>query len=147
MSCEVPVDVFARWVYTGSGRFRLFCCGAGGVSLQAVMFGLIRIDYDRRADALVVPRVALPDDQGTPAVYAVRDGQAVRVPVKTGYTDGHWTEILGGLKIGDAVVTAGQGALSDGSAVQGHGETASIGRAPGTECGCSHGGRSGVDRR
>src|SRR3546814_15612730 len=37
------------------------------------MFGRIRSDYDKRADALVVPRVALLDDQGTPAVYAVRE--------------------------------------------------------------------------
>src|SRR3546814_5668065 len=72
------------------------------------MFGRIRIDYDKRADALVVPRVALLDDQGTPAVYAVRDSKAVRVPVKTGYTDDDWTEILGGLKLGDAVGTAGK---------------------------------------
>src|SRR3546814_5008017 len=82
------------------------------------MFGRIRIDYDKRADALVVPRVALLDDQGTPAVYAVRDGKAVRVPVKTGYTDGDWTEILGGLKLCDAVVTAGKVAFREGSAVQ-----------------------------
>src|SRR3546814_8037597 len=71
----------------------------------------------------------LLDDQGTPAVYAVRDGKAVRVPVKTGYTDGDWTEILGGLKLGDAVVTAGKVALREGSAVQVIGEPADKARA------------------
>src|SRR3546814_10969401 len=76
-----------------------------------------------------VPRVGLLDDQGTPAVYAVRDGKAVRVPVKTGYTDGDWTEILGGLKLGDAVVTAGKVALREGSAVQVIGEPADKARA------------------
>ena len=88
------------------------------------MFGRLRIDYDQRADALVVPRIALLDDQDDPAVYAVRDGKAVRVPVKLGYTDGEWTEVREGLKEGDKVVTAGKVALRDGSAVQ------AIGQAP-----------------
>src|SRR3546814_443948 len=114
---EGTVDRVAPVVDAGSGTFRVICSFAGGDALQAGMFGRIRIDYDKRADALVVPRVALLDDQGTPAVYAVRDGKAVRVPVKTGYTDGDWTEILGGLKLGDAVVTAGKVALREGSEI------------------------------
>ena len=36
---------------------------------------------------------------------------------KLGYTDGAWAEIRSGLKLGDAVVTAGKVALRDGSAV------------------------------
>jgi multidrug efflux pump subunit AcrA (membrane-fusion protein) len=46
----------------------------------------------------------------------------MRVPVKTGYTDGEWTEVRSGLKPGEAVVTAGKVALRDGSAVQVIGE-------------------------
>lgn len=123
------VDRVAPVVDAGSGTFRVICSFAGGDALQAGMFGRIRIDYDKRADALVVPRVALLDDQGTPAVYAVRDGKAVRVPVKTGYTDGDWTEIVEGLKVGDAVVTAGKVALREGSAVQVIGEPAGKAKA------------------
>jgi membrane fusion protein (multidrug efflux system) len=112
------VDRVAPVVDSGSGTFRVVCAFAGGDVLQPGMFGRIRIDYDKRADALVVPRVALLDEQGTPAVYAVRDGKAVRVPIKTGYTDGEWTEVREGLKPGDAVVTAGKVALREGSPVQ-----------------------------
>jgi membrane fusion protein (multidrug efflux system) len=112
------VDRVAPVVDSGSGTFRVVCAFAGGDVLQPGMFGRIRIDYDKRANALVIPRVALLDDQGMPAVYAVRKGKAARVAIKTGYTDGEWTEVREGLKPGDAVVTAGKVALRDGSPVQ-----------------------------
>ncbi|HVI60209.1 MAG TPA: efflux RND transporter periplasmic adaptor subunit [Luteimonas sp.] len=112
------VDRVAPVVDSGSGTFRVVCAFAGGDVLQPGMFGRIRIDYDKRANALVIPRVALLDDQGAPAVYAVRKGKAARVAIKTGYTDGEWTEVREGLKPGDAVVTAGKVALRDGSPVQ-----------------------------
>nr|WP_245559576.1 efflux RND transporter periplasmic adaptor subunit [Luteimonas mephitis] len=116
------VDRVAPVVDSGSGTFRVICAFAGGGALQPGMFGRIRIDYDQRANALVIPRVALLDDQGAPAVYVVRKGKAVRVPIKTGYTDGEWTEVRSGLKPGEAVVTAGKVALREGSAVQVIGE-------------------------
>jgi membrane fusion protein (multidrug efflux system) len=82
------------------------------------MFGRIRIDYDQRKDALVVPRIALLEDEGDPAVFAVKAGKAVRVPIKLGYLDGQWAEVRQGLKVGDQVVTAGKVALREGSPVQ-----------------------------
>ena len=112
------VDRVSPVVDSGSGTFRVICAFAGGGTLQPGMFGRIRIDYDQRADALTIPRLALLDDQGEPAVYVVRNGKAVRTPIKTGYTEGEWTEVRGGLQPGDAVVTAGKVALRDGSPVQ-----------------------------
>ena len=82
------------------------------------MFGRIRIDYDQRANALVIPRTALLDDESDPAVFVARGGKAARVSVKLGYTDGEWAEVLSGLKPGEQVVTAGKVALREGSAVQ-----------------------------
>jgi membrane fusion protein (multidrug efflux system) len=82
------------------------------------MFGRIRIDYDQRAHAAVIPRVALLEGETDPAVFTVREGKAKRVEVKLGYVDGAWAEVLSGLKLGDPVVTAGKVALRDGSAVQ-----------------------------
>ena len=112
------IDRIAPVVDAGSGTFRVICSFEGGGALQPGMFGRIRIDYDQRTDALVVPRVALLDDEGDPAVYAVKQGKAVRVPVKLGYLDGQWAEVRQGLKVGDQVVTAGKVALREGSPVQ-----------------------------
>lgn len=112
------IDRVAPVVDAGSGTFRVVCAFEGVDALQGGMFGRIRIDYDQRADALVVPRVALLDDEGETAVFVVRAGKAVRAPVKLGYIDGGYAEVREGLKQGDQVVTAGKVALRDGSAVQ-----------------------------
>jgi membrane fusion protein (multidrug efflux system) len=112
------VDRVAPVVDSGSGTFRVICAFAGGGLLQPGMFGRMQIDYDQRANALVVPRVALLDDESDPAVFAIRAGKAVRVPVKIGYLDGEWAEVRQGLKQGDQVVVAGKTALRDGSVVQ-----------------------------
>ena len=112
------IDRVAPVVDAGSGTFRVVCAFDGVDALQGGMFGRIRIDYDQRTDALVVPRVALLDDEGETAVFVVRDGKAVRAPIKLGYIDGGYAEVRDGLKQGDQVVTAGKVALRDGSAVQ-----------------------------
>ncbi|PSD47147.1 efflux transporter periplasmic adaptor subunit [Stenotrophomonas maltophilia] len=112
------VDRIAPVVDSGSGTFRVVSAFDGAThALQPGMFGRIRIDYDQRADALVVPRLALLDD-GEPAVFRVREGKVARVPVKLGYAEGPWVEIRDGLAAGDQVVTAGKVALRDGTAVQ-----------------------------
>jgi membrane fusion protein (multidrug efflux system) len=112
------VDRVAPVVDSGSGTFRVIATFDGGGTLQPGMFGRIRIDYDQRADALVVPRVALLEDDGEPAVFVVRAGKSARVPVKLGYTDGEWAEVRSGVKQGEQVVTAGKTALRDGTVVQ-----------------------------
>ncbi|MCD9045657.1 efflux RND transporter periplasmic adaptor subunit [Luteimonas sp. MHLX1A] len=111
------VDRVAPVVDAGSGTFRVICAFAGD-NLQPGMFGRIRIDYDERADALTIPRLALLDDEGEPSVYVVREGKAVRTPIELGYIDGNFVEVRKGLEPGDAVVTAGKVALRDGGLVQ-----------------------------
>ncbi len=112
------VDRVAPVVDSGSGTFRVICSFDGGGLLQPGMFGRIAIDYDRRADAIAIPRLALLDDDSEPAVYLVRDGKVARTPLKTGYVDGEWIEVRDGLRLGDRVVTAGKSALREGMAVQ-----------------------------
>jgi membrane fusion protein (multidrug efflux system) len=112
------VDRVAPVVDSGSGTFRVVCAFAGGDTLQPGMFGRIRIDYDNRADALVVPRIALLEGEGDPAVFVIRNAKATRVPVKLGYLDGEWAEVRAGIKQGDQVVVAGKTALRDGTVVQ-----------------------------
>jgi membrane fusion protein (multidrug efflux system) len=115
---EGRVDRVAPVVDSGSGTFRVVCTFDGAGMLQPGMFGRIQIDYDQRADALVIPRNALLDDENDPAVFSVRGGKAARTPVELGYADGEWIEVRGGLKPGDRVVTAGKVALREGTAVQ-----------------------------
>ncbi len=112
-----------------SGTFRVIAVFDGGGELQPGMFSRLSINYDQRADALVVPRNALLEDGGEPAVYVVRDGKALRTGLKLGYDDAGWVEVREGLKLGDAVVVAGKAALREGSAVQVLGGKAADGKA------------------
>ena len=112
------VDRVSPVVDSGSGTFRVVCTFDGGGTLQPGMFGRVKIDYDQRADALVIPRNALLDDENDPAVFTVRNGKAARTLVKLGYFDGEWVEVRGGLAAGDQVVTAGKVALREGTTVQ-----------------------------
>ena len=115
---EGRIDRVSPVVDSGSGTFRVICAFDGGGLLQPGMFGRIRINYDQRADALVIPRTALLEDGGTPAVFTVKGGKAVRSELKLGYVDGEWVEVRDGLRAGDPVVVAGKSALREGSAVQ-----------------------------
>ncbi|GGK06686.1 efflux RND transporter periplasmic adaptor subunit [Luteimonas terricola] len=113
------VDRIAPVVDAGSGTFRVVCAfDPHDGALQPGMFARIGIDYDNRAAALAIPRGALLEDDGEPAVFVVRDGKAVRTTIATGYVDGGFIEVRDGLVEGDRVVTAGKIALRDGSTVQ-----------------------------
>jgi membrane fusion protein (multidrug efflux system) len=112
------VDRVSPVVDAGSGTFRVVAAFENGGVLQPGMFGRVRIEYDQNADALVIPRNALLEDDAKPAVYGVRDGKAVRINITTGYTEGEWIEVRAGLKEGDAVIVAGKSAVREGSPVQ-----------------------------
>lgn len=115
---EGSINRVSPVVDAGSGTFRVISAFEGGGLLQPGMFGRIKIRYDQRADALVIPRNALLDDGTDPAVFVVRAGKAARVALKLGYDDGPWVEVRSGLKAGDEVVVAGKSALREGSAVK-----------------------------
>jgi len=115
---EGRVDRISPVVDSGSGTFRVVCAFEGGGLLRPGMFGRIEIVYDERKDALTMPRIALLDDEGEPAVYVVRDSKAVRTPVQLGYVNGELAEVRAGLEEGDEVVTAGKVAIRDGSSVE-----------------------------
>ena len=113
------VDRVSPVVDAGSGTFRVIAAfdNASG-QLQPGMFGRLRIDYDRRANALAIPRAALIEDDTKPSVFVVRDGKAQRVTLAIGHVEGAWVEVREGLKEGEQVVVAGKTALRDGTKVQ-----------------------------
>lgn len=115
---EGRVDRVSPVMDSGSGTFRVVCAFDNAPELRPGMFGRIEVVYDQRQDALTVPRIALLEDEGEPALYIVRGKHARRTPVKVGYSNGELAEILSGVKEGDLVVTAGKVAIRDGTEVQ-----------------------------
>ncbi len=86
--------------------------------LRPGMFARVAIVYERRPDALQIPRTALLDGDGPPKVFVIKDGKAAERAVKLGLSNGAWIEVTEGLKDGEQVVVVGQGAVKPGAAVR-----------------------------
>jgi membrane fusion protein (multidrug efflux system) len=86
--------------------------------LRPGMFARVAIVYERKPDALQIPRTALLDTDGQPKVFVVKDGKAAERAVKLGLSNGGWIEVTEGLTDGEQVVVVGQGAVKPGAAVR-----------------------------
>ncbi len=86
--------------------------------LRPGMFARVAIVYERKLDALQIPRSALLDGDGPPRVFVVEGGKAVEREVKLGLGNGAWVEVVSGVADGEEVVVVGQGALRPGTTVR-----------------------------
>ena len=86
--------------------------------LKPGMFGRVRIVYDTRENALMIPKEALMTEDGANSVYVLNKKLVFRRPVQTGYVNGANIEVLEGLADGDSVVTIGHSSLQDSALVQ-----------------------------
>lgn len=116
---EGSIDRVSPVVEASTGTFRATATFTDKEArLKPGMFGRIAVVYDRRDQALSVPRIALLEEESEPAVFVVTEDKVVRTPVALGYINGEFAEITAGLTEGDQVVTAGKVAVRDGSKVQ-----------------------------
>lgn len=86
--------------------------------LKPGMFGRVNIVYERRQDALQLPRTAILDADGQQSVYVVADGKAQQRVIRTGLANGGWIQVLDGLQGNERVVTVGQAGLKTGTPVK-----------------------------
>jgi membrane fusion protein (multidrug efflux system) len=86
--------------------------------LRTGMFARVAIVYDRRPDAVQIPRSALLDSDGPPTVFVVEGDKAVERPLELGLSSGGFVEVLSGLRRDEQVVVVGQGALKAGTEVR-----------------------------
>lgn len=141
------IDRVSPVVDAASGTFRVTCrFDAQAQMLKPGMFGRIDVVYDRKQDALAIPRSALIEEDGETAVYAVVAApppaaaktedvgakpanaapvasagpsmQAQRRVVRMGFADAEYIEVREGLKAGDQVITVGRNAVRDGTLIQ-----------------------------
>jgi RND family efflux transporter MFP subunit len=102
---------------TATFAVRIHVTETGGL-LRPGMFARVAIVYERKPNALQIPRTALLDGDGPPKVFVVKNGKAAERAVKLGLSNGAWIEITDGLKDGEQVVVVGQGAVKPGAAVR-----------------------------
>jgi len=86
--------------------------------LKPGMFARVGIVFERRADALTIPRVALLDTDGSSNVFVVTAGKAEQRALRTGLSNSGRVEIIEGLKGNEQIVVVGQNGLKDGNPVR-----------------------------
>ena len=84
--------------------------------LKPGMFITAEIEYDRRAEATIVPLSAVVQRAGAAGVFLadLKTRKAVFVPVRTGIVSGEWAEVVEPAGLTGQVVTLGQHLLEDG---------------------------------
>lgn len=113
------IALISPYVDSSTATFgvRIRVTETGGL-LRPGMFARVAIVYERKPDALQIPRTALLDGDGPPKVFVVQDGKAAERPVQLGLSNGAMIEIVAGLRDGEQVVVVGQGAVKPGAAVR-----------------------------
>lgn len=113
------ISLISPYVSAETATFpvRIRVTDTGGL-LRPGMFARVAIVYERKPDALRIPRTALLDGDGPPKVFVVKDGKAAERAVKLGLANGGWIEITEGLRDGEQVVVVGQGAVKPGAPVR-----------------------------
>lgn len=86
--------------------------------MLAGMAATVRVVTAVHEDALVVEQDQVVEGSQGRAVFVVRDGRAVRVPVEVGAVEGDRVMLVRGPRRGDMIVVEGQRRLADGQAVE-----------------------------
>jgi membrane fusion protein (multidrug efflux system) len=86
--------------------------------LKPGMFARVNVVYERRNDALQLPRSAILDADGDQSVFIVVGGKAQQRRIETGLVNNGWVEVVKGLKGDERVVVVGQAGLKSGTAVK-----------------------------
>jgi membrane fusion protein (multidrug efflux system) len=98
-------------------------------------FAEVSIVTERRADTVLVPKIAVFTDRGEHVVFVAADSTAERRVVSPGFEDDANTEILQGMTAGEKVVVKGQRSLKHGAAVKVLEEPDSVGAAASVRAG------------
>jgi len=77
-------------------------------------FVRVRIETDVRSETVLAPKKAILEEDGESFVFVSSGETAEKRIVEIGYEDGASVEIRSGLRAGESIVVAGQGALKDG---------------------------------
>ncbi len=102
---------------TGTVKVTVELSGAGP-QFRPGAFVRVEIKTDTRPDAVLIPKRALMEEDREHFVYLAKGESAERVNVSLGYQQNDQVEILKGVKVGDKVVVAGQGALKRGGKIK-----------------------------
>jgi RND family efflux transporter MFP subunit len=100
-------------------RIRLGFASPMDARIKAGMYATVSLVTNSRLDVPVIPRVSVINTYGSWIVFTVDDRNiATRRVITLGLENENYVEVLGGLEVGDRVVSAGQNFLTDGDPVR-----------------------------
>jgi membrane fusion protein (multidrug efflux system) len=90
---------------------------ASGV-LRVGMYASVRLEMERKSNALLLPIDAVSFEKAGTFVYLVGNGVVHKTSVKTGFRDGANVEVVDGVPSGAVLARIGKQVLTDGQAVR-----------------------------
>lgn len=88
-----------------------------GNAIKPGMLAKVSMPLDSKENIIIVPNEAILVQDAAQYVYIVEGGKVKKVQVTTGLSNDEFTEVTGGLKEGEPVITEGQSFLNDGENV------------------------------
>ena len=92
--------------------------GSSGAGFKPGAFVSVRILIDERAEAVLIPKRGVVEEDNESFVYIDQDNVARKKKVELGYQSDTEVEIRSGVSAGEKVVVAGQGSLTDGAKIR-----------------------------
>lgn len=81
------------------------------------MYAIVKLGMETRTNALLIPVDALVTEKSGTSVFKMSGGKAQKVPVKTGFNDGAFAEILEGVNADDPLILVGKQTFANGQPV------------------------------
>ena len=118
VSFDATIARISPTIDTRNGTFRATAIIANDAGdLVPGMFARFTVAYEKHENALLVPSIAVVEEDDEASVYVVADGAVARRIVETGIASGDQVEILYGLSEDEEIVVVGHSGLRDGSKV------------------------------
>lgn len=114
---EIEYHSISREEYTeitesGSKVYTTFTILGDTDALEVGDFAVICVFSDKKENVLSVSKEAIHKDGSENFVYLMQNGESIAQKIKTGMTDGVYTEVLSGLNEGDEVMVENEQVLS-----------------------------------
>lgn len=89
-------------------------------TIRPGMSASVLMEFSAHPDALIIPNEAIMIYKGDPCVFRVVEGVVERIPVKLGFRDTKFSEVLSGTKLQehDQIVVRGKELITEGEHVQ-----------------------------
>lgn len=108
LRCRGTVHYVGRQVDAGSGAVPLVVTIDNDANqFRPGLFARVEVPTDVITDTIAVPSSAVIDLDGQPSVFVAQNDGYRPAAVEVGIASGGWIEIVGGLNVGDNVVTRG----------------------------------------